>query len=77
MQRRQAKVGGAVGMWAGGDDPLTHLDTNEGFCTRLIGSPATILERIEELRSIGVDMLHLDLRDALFIEHVLPRIHPM
>ncbi len=77
VQRRQAKVGGAVGMWAGGDDPLTHLDTNEGFCTRLIGSPVTILERIEELRSIGVDMLHLELRDALFIEHVLPRIHAM
>ena len=74
-QRRQAAVGGAVGMWAGGDDPLTHLDTNEGYCTRLIGSPATILERIHELRSIGVDMLHLDLRDPQFLEHVLPHIH--
>lgn len=77
VQRRQEKVGGAVGMWADSDDPLTHLDTNEGYCTRLIGSPATILQRIQELRSIGVDMLHLELRDTRFIEQVLPRIHSL
>ena len=72
---RKARVGGAAGMWADDGDPLSHLDTNEGYCTRLIGSPATILENIRDLQAIGIDLLHLDLRDPLFVREVLPAIH--
>jgi len=73
--RREEQVNGATGRWAGGGDPLTHLDANEGYCTRLIGSPAITFEHIQELRSIGVDRLHLELWNAQFIGQVLPRIH--
>ena len=54
-----------------------RLDTNEGYCTRLIGSPATILERIRALRDLGIEMLHLDLRDTRFVAEVLPHIHAL
>jgi alkanesulfonate monooxygenase SsuD/methylene tetrahydromethanopterin reductase-like flavin-dependent oxidoreductase (luciferase family) len=60
-------------MWSGAD-PLSLLDTNEGYASRLIGSPETILERITEFRAMGVEMLHLDLRDALFQQAVLPHL---
>lgn len=72
-RRRRATVG-AEGMWSTTDDPLTVLDTNEGFAARLIGAPATVLERIAEFRALGVEMLHLDLRDALFRAEVLPEL---
>jgi FMNH2-dependent dimethyl sulfone monooxygenase len=71
--RRRQTTAGAEGMWAG-DDALSHLDTNEGFASRLIGSPETILARVAEFRAAGVDMLHLALGDALFEEQVLPEI---
>ncbi|MEM7325777.1 MAG: LLM class flavin-dependent oxidoreductase [Actinomycetota bacterium] len=71
---RRNRVGGAEGMWAPGDDALSMLDSNEGYATRLIGSPDTIAERITELRSIGVDMLHLALGDPLFEDAVLPGV---
>jgi FMNH2-dependent dimethyl sulfone monooxygenase len=72
VERRRQSTGGAEGMWAATDDPLVVLDTNEGFAARLIGSPETINERIETFRALGVEMLHLDLRDTLFREAVLP-----
>ncbi|MEE2777478.1 MAG: LLM class flavin-dependent oxidoreductase [Acidobacteriota bacterium] len=72
VARRRERVDGAEGMWARSDDPLTTLDTNEGLATRLIGSPATVLERVRELRRLGVDCLHLTLGDRLFNEKVLP-----
>jgi len=71
--QRKRSLGGAEGMWSG-SDLLSLLDTNEGYASRLIGSPDTILERIAEFRSLGVDMLHLDLRDTLFQQSVLPRL---
>lgn len=74
VARRQRSTSGAQGMWAATDDPLTVLDTNEGFAARLIGSPATVHERIETFRALGVEMLHLDLRDTLFREQVLPAL---
>lgn len=77
VEKRKARVSGASGMWADEDDPLTHLDTNEGYCTRLIGSPETIFANIKHLKSIGIDLLHLDLRDSLFIEAVLPTVHAL
>ena len=74
VARRQQSTGGAEGMWAATDDPLTALDTNEGFAARLIGSPATISERIDTFRALGIEMMHLDLRDTLFREEVLPAL---
>jgi len=73
--RRRSRVSGAQGMWAGDDDPLSNLDTNEGYASRLIGSPETIVQKVAEFRELGVNMLHLDLRDQLFVEQVLPQIH--
>jgi hypothetical protein len=54
---------------------LSHLDTNEGYASRFIGSPETICQRIELYRELGVDMLHLELSDQLFVERVLPVVH--
>ncbi len=71
--KRRGSTSGAEGMWADGDD-LSHLDTNEGFSTRLIGSPETIVDRIQAFADIGVDMLHLTLGDPLFEEQVFPAI---
>ena len=72
-EKRRSSTAGAEGMWAAEDD-LSHLDTNEGFSTRLIGSPETIMERIEAYRAIGVEMLHLALGDPLFEAEVLPAV---
>jgi FMNH2-dependent dimethyl sulfone monooxygenase len=77
VARRRATVSGAQGMWENDDDPLSCLDTNEGYASRLIGSPETIVERINAFVDLGVDMLHLDLRDALFVDEVLPQVHAM
>ena len=74
QQRKERLRGGASGMWGDDDDPLSHLDSNEGFAARLIGSPETIINRVEAYRSIGVDMLHLDLRDQQFCKTVLPDV---
>jgi FMNH2-dependent dimethyl sulfone monooxygenase len=72
-EERVKRTSGAQGMWSG-SDPLSVLDTNEGYASRLIGSPETILERILEYHALGVEMLHLDLRDDLFNEVVLPEL---
>ena len=50
------------------------LDSNEGFVPRLIGSPDTVLARIQEYRELGVEMLHLALGDPLFQSDVLPQL---
>jgi FMNH2-dependent dimethyl sulfone monooxygenase len=73
-ERRRRRTSGAEGMWAPNQDELAVLDTNEGYATRLIGSPDTIVTRIGELQAIGVDMLHLHLGDELFRTAVLPSV---
>jgi alkanesulfonate monooxygenase SsuD/methylene tetrahydromethanopterin reductase-like flavin-dependent oxidoreductase (luciferase family) len=70
---RRTRVSGAEGMWAESSDPLTVLDSNEGFATRLIGSPATVLRRMKEVHDLGVDCFHLTLNDDRFVREVLPR----
>jgi dimethylsulfone monooxygenase len=74
VSKRQQRVSGAEGMWADQGDPLSVLDTNEGYVPRLIGSPDTVMARIETFKSLGIDMLHLDVSDPLFREAVLPQI---
>lgn len=74
VARRKLTVSGARGMWAPSDDKLTMLDTNEGFASRLIGSPATILQRIREFHELGVDCFHLTLHDERFNREVLPAL---
>ena len=68
---------GAKGMWQDSGDPLSHLDSNEGYCSRLIGSPETVWENIQQWQALGIDMLHLDLRDELFCAEVLPQVHKL
>lgn len=77
VQKRRSRVSGAEGMWENDADPLSALDTNEGYATRLIGSPQSVVEQIEEFRSLGVEMLHLDFRDHLFQQEVLPIVHTL
>ena len=77
VARRRDRVSGAEGMWENDDDPLSSLDTNEGYASRLIGSPATVLKKVALLRDLGVNMLHLDLRDRVFVDEVLPEIHAL
>jgi FMNH2-dependent dimethyl sulfone monooxygenase len=71
VEQRVKKTSGAHGMWAS-DDKLSFLDTNEGFASRLIGSPDTIIERMREFHRLGVDCFHLTLHDPLFNREVLP-----
>lgn len=70
---RRRRVSGAEGMWQDSADPLTKLDSNEGYASRLIGSPETILQRMREFHELGVDCFHLALHDELFNQAVLPR----
>ena len=77
LARRRERTGGAEGMWSDDADELSALDSNEGYAARLIGSPDTVIERIEALHAAGVDMLHLDLRDKLFCEAVLPAVQAL
>lgn len=74
VARRRDRVSGAQGMWQESTDPLTTLDSNEGFASRLIGSPATIERRMIEFHDLGIDMFHLTLNDERFVAEVLPRI---
>jgi alkanesulfonate monooxygenase SsuD/methylene tetrahydromethanopterin reductase-like flavin-dependent oxidoreductase (luciferase family) len=73
IARRIEKTSGARGMWAS-EDKLSFLDSNEGFASRLIGSPDTILERIRKFHALGVDCFHLTLQDQLFNREVLPNL---
>ena len=72
VEKRVKAVRGAQGMWSEPASSIAMLDTNEGYASGLIGSPDTILARIDELRGLGVDCLHLTLHDALFNSQVLP-----
>ena len=51
---------------------MTMLDTNEGYATGLIGSPDTVMRKVEAFHAAGVDMFHLALGDTLFRSEVLP-----
>ena len=77
VDKRRETVSGAEGMWSSQEDPLSMIDSNEGYAARLIGSPTTIYERICEFQAAGVDMLHLDVRDELFQAEVLPQVHAL
>jgi FMNH2-dependent dimethyl sulfone monooxygenase len=71
---RKLKTAGARGMWASQDDRLTVLDTNEGYASRLVGSPQTVLERMLQFHELGIECFHLTLNDALFNTEVLPAL---
>ena len=51
------------------------LDSNEGYASGLIGSPNTILRRMQEFRQLGVECFHLTLHDELFNTEVLPALN--
>ena len=74
VKKRKTRTSEAKGMWSDEEDPLSVLDTNEGYASRLIGSPKTILSRISEYRKLGIEMLHLSLQDQFFNESVLPEL---
>lgn len=74
VNKRRTRVAGAQGMWADDNDPLSVLDTNEGYAARLIGSPDTIMAHIQTFRDLGIDMLHLDVSNTLFQNEVLPAL---
>jgi alkanesulfonate monooxygenase SsuD/methylene tetrahydromethanopterin reductase-like flavin-dependent oxidoreductase (luciferase family) len=74
IERRKLRTAGAQGMWSSLDDRLTLLDSNEGYASRLIGSPQTILNRMLEFHDLGVDCFHLTLNDDLFNREVLPKL---
>ena len=77
IERRKARTGGAQGMWSSHADPLTQLDSNEGYASRLIGSPKTIVERMLEFHELGVECFHITLNDQLFNREVLPEIRKL
>ena len=77
VAQRLVRVSGAQGMWTSPEDPLTMLDSNEGFASRLIGSPATILARMREFHHLGVDCFHLTLHDERFNREVLPALRTL
>lgn len=74
IEARRNRVSGAEGMWERSDDALTMLDSNEGFATRLIGSPETIVQQLGRLADAGVDLLHMTMGDELFEQAVLPAL---
>ena len=74
LERRAQRVSGARGMWAEKDDRLAMLDSNEGYASRLIGSPDTILRRMQEFHRLGIECFHLTLHDPLFNREVLPML---
>ena len=74
VKKRKTRTSEAKGMWSDEEDPLSVLDTNEGYASRLIGSPKTILSRIHEYRKLGIEMLHLSLQDEVFNQSVLPEL---
>ena len=53
---------------------LTLLDSNEGFASRLIGTPDTILLRMQDFHHLGIDCFLLSLHDKLFNREVLPAL---
>ena len=74
LERRGKRVSGAQGMWADRQNKLAMLDSNEGYASGLIGSPETILRRMQDFRQLGVECFHLTLHDELFNTEVLPAL---
>ena len=74
VAKKRAAWSGAEGMWEESDDALTLIGGNEGYASRLIGSPATILERMREFHEIGIDCFHVALNDPQFVNEVLPAL---
>lgn len=74
LERRGKRVSGAQGMWADRQNKLAMLDSNEGYASGLIGSPDTILRRMQEFQQLGVECFHLTLHDELFNTEVLPAL---
>ena len=74
LERRGKRVSGAQGMWADRQNKLAMLDSNEGYASGLIGSPDTILRRMQEFQQLGVECFHLTLHDELFNTAVLPAL---
>ena len=72
-KKRRHATQGAQGMWSS-EEELSLLDTNEGYASRLIGSPETIIARIEAYQAIGIEMLHFDTSDEQFLRDILPEI---
>jgi alkanesulfonate monooxygenase SsuD/methylene tetrahydromethanopterin reductase-like flavin-dependent oxidoreductase (luciferase family) len=66
----RARVSGARGPRAQSTDPLTTLDSNESYASRLAGSPQTNLRRLREFADLGVDRFHVALHDQLFSSEV-------
>jgi FMNH2-dependent dimethyl sulfone monooxygenase len=77
IEKRRGRTAGAEGMWADDDDLLALIDSNEGYAAKLVGSPDTVADRIRTFHDLGIDLLHLDLRDELFREAVLPAVHSL
>jgi dimethylsulfone monooxygenase len=76
-ERRKSSHAGAKGMWSMSNNKLAMLDTNEGYLSGLIGSPATILRRMAEFHALGIDCFHLALIDERFNREVLPKLHSL
>jgi hypothetical protein len=74
VTRRKLRTSGAQGMWASEGDRLTMLDTNEGYASRLVGSPQTVLRRMLQFHELGIECFHLTLNDDLFNTEVLPAL---
>jgi alkanesulfonate monooxygenase SsuD/methylene tetrahydromethanopterin reductase-like flavin-dependent oxidoreductase (luciferase family) len=74
VARRKLRTAGARGMWASQEDRLTVLDTNEGYASRLVGSPQTVLNRMLQFHELGIECFHLTLHDELFNTEVLPAL---
>ncbi len=72
LKRRAKRVDGAKGMWENTTNKIAMLDSNEGYASGLIGSPDTILRRMEEFHMVGVDCFHLTIHDEMFNAEVLP-----
>jgi alkanesulfonate monooxygenase SsuD/methylene tetrahydromethanopterin reductase-like flavin-dependent oxidoreductase (luciferase family) len=72
-KNRRRATSGAQGMWSSAEE-LSLLDSNEGYASRLIGSPKTIIARIEAYQDLGIEMLHFDTSDEQFLRDVLPEI---
>jgi FMNH2-dependent dimethyl sulfone monooxygenase len=61
---RSAMIEAGTSAWSElSDDEL--IDSNGGFATALVGSPATILAKLEQYREAGVDSIILQFPDML------------
>lgn len=63
MYRNAHARAGTVGWAHLSDDEL--IDPNGGFATALVGSPATIIRKLQDFRSAGVDLVVCQFADML------------